>query len=356
MSAVGHHGMPSHHQLSASVSSLEHQSQRVDLPQAVQDLIQAANLRWLKTSEVNSILQNYASYGFELSERPPNMPPSGSLFLFDRKQCRFFRKDGHNWRKKADGKSVNETHEKLKDGAVETLNCYYAHSGEYKWFQRRTYWMLGQDNGKPGLIAFVHYLEVSKPRKSRQIEPSSDFPMQTDDTSLSLSQNLIINTDHPTIRKRPREDLPLDGKDDCSRVMSQLQSSVNELQHGLQHVSPHFNLGPGVLETLQHAPSSSQLNSMLHLPSNRGNCMPTSTMGSLSGNQMLMRNNNPQQMQTEEVVSSLYSQVQDLARAQLVMTDKLDKILCYLQGDEAKQKQIAALSQMLQLPLFNAGM
>jgi hypothetical protein len=63
---------------------------------------------------VNSILQNYASYGFELSERPPNMPPSGSLFLFDRKQCRFFRKDGHTWRKKADGKSVNETHEKLK--------------------------------------------------------------------------------------------------------------------------------------------------------------------------------------------------------------------------------------------------
>jgi hypothetical protein len=61
------------------------------------------------------------------------------------------------------------------------------------------------------------------------------------------------------------------------------------------------------------------------------------------------------QMQTEEVVSSLYSQVQDLARAQLVMTDKLDKILCYMQGDEAKQKQIAALSQMLQLPLFNAG-
>ena len=38
----------------------------------------------------------------------------GSLFLFDRKAVRFFRKDNHNWRKKADGKTVRETHEKLK--------------------------------------------------------------------------------------------------------------------------------------------------------------------------------------------------------------------------------------------------
>jgi hypothetical protein len=27
---------------------------------------------------------------------------------------RFFRKDGHNWQKKRDGKTVKETHEKLK--------------------------------------------------------------------------------------------------------------------------------------------------------------------------------------------------------------------------------------------------
>ena len=38
----------------------------------------------------------------------------GCLYLFDRRAVRFFRKDGHNWRKKADGKTVRETHEKLK--------------------------------------------------------------------------------------------------------------------------------------------------------------------------------------------------------------------------------------------------
>jgi hypothetical protein len=38
----------------------------------------------------------------------------GSLFLFDRKVLRYFRKDGHNWRKKNDQKTVKEAHERLK--------------------------------------------------------------------------------------------------------------------------------------------------------------------------------------------------------------------------------------------------
>ena len=42
----------------------------------------------------------------------------GSLFLFDRKVLRFFRKDSHNWRKKKDGKTVKEAHERLKVSKV----------------------------------------------------------------------------------------------------------------------------------------------------------------------------------------------------------------------------------------------
>ena len=49
----------------------------------------------------------------------------GSLFLFDRRAVRFFRKDGHNWRKKADGKTVRETHEKLKV-RMHAFCCIYA--------------------------------------------------------------------------------------------------------------------------------------------------------------------------------------------------------------------------------------
>ena len=41
---------------------------------------------------------------------------------------RFFRKDGHNWRKKSDGKTVRETHEKLKARDPSALHCLVAAS------------------------------------------------------------------------------------------------------------------------------------------------------------------------------------------------------------------------------------
>ena len=72
--------------------------------------------------------------------------------MFDRKVLRFYRKDGYAWRKKADGRSIREAHEKLKvrvfplyvkdcwlraDAILsvqvenrEVLNCYYAQSQE----------------------------------------------------------------------------------------------------------------------------------------------------------------------------------------------------------------------------------
>lgn len=39
---------------------------------------------------------------------------AGSLLLFNRKVVRHFRKDGYVWRKKKDGNSMSEAHEKLK--------------------------------------------------------------------------------------------------------------------------------------------------------------------------------------------------------------------------------------------------
>jgi hypothetical protein len=38
----------------------------------------------------------------------------GTIVLYDRKVVRNFRKDGHDWKKKKDGKTVQEAHEKLK--------------------------------------------------------------------------------------------------------------------------------------------------------------------------------------------------------------------------------------------------
>ncbi|KAL5198751.1 hypothetical protein ABZP36_002263 [Zizania latifolia] len=129
-------------------------------PDISQILLEAQN-RWLRATEICHILSNYKK--FSIAPEPPNRPGSGSLFLFDRKILRYFRKDGHNWRKKKDGKTVKEAHEKLKVGSVDVLHCYYAHGEDNENFQRRTYWLLEE-----GLmnIVLVHYLEVKGGKQS----------------------------------------------------------------------------------------------------------------------------------------------------------------------------------------------
>ncbi|XP_072089740.1 calmodulin-binding transcription activator 3 isoform X4 [Arachis hypogaea] len=121
----------------------------------IEQILIEAQRRWLRPAEICEILSNYKM--FQIAPEPAHMPPSGSLFLFDRKVLRYFRKDGHNWRKKKDGKTVREAHERLKAGSVDVLHCYYAHGEENENFQRRTYWMLDEELSH---IVLVHYREV----------------------------------------------------------------------------------------------------------------------------------------------------------------------------------------------------
>ena len=132
-------------------------NQPPDIPQ----ILQEAQNRWLRPTEICQILSNYKK--FSIAPEPPNRPPSGSLFLFDRKILRYFRKDGHIWRKKKDGKTVKEAHEKLKVGSVDVLHCYYAHGEENENFQRRTYWLL--EEGFMNIV-LVHYLEIKGGKQS----------------------------------------------------------------------------------------------------------------------------------------------------------------------------------------------
>ncbi|KAF0924982.1 hypothetical protein E2562_015045 [Oryza meyeriana var. granulata] len=114
-----------------------------------------ARSRWLKPSEVYYILQNHER--FPITPEPPKKPPSGSLFLYNRRVNRYFRRDGHAWRRKKDVRTVGEAHERLKVGNVDALSCYYAHGEQNPCFQRRCFWML-----EPAYehIVLVQYREV----------------------------------------------------------------------------------------------------------------------------------------------------------------------------------------------------
>jgi len=63
-----------------------------------------------------------------------------------------------NWRKQKDGKTVRESHEKLKVGGVKVLSCCYTRSADNLSFQRRIYWLLA---GDPTTV-LGHYLTVDK--------------------------------------------------------------------------------------------------------------------------------------------------------------------------------------------------
>lgn len=125
----------------------------------IRQIIAEAQSRWLRPVEVCKILRNYANDGLWLNRVPPVRPCSGTLFLFDRKTVRNFRMDGHNWRKKKDGKTVGEAHERLKIDSVDALHCYYARVEDNSNFQRRCYWMID-----PALehVVLVHYREVTE--------------------------------------------------------------------------------------------------------------------------------------------------------------------------------------------------
>ncbi|KAK1302347.1 Calmodulin-binding transcription activator 3 [Acorus calamus] len=173
----------------------------------IEQILVEAQTRWLRPAEICEILRNYRK--FQIAPEPPYRPSSGSLFLFDRKVLRYFRKDGHNWRKKKDGKTVKEAHERLKAGSVDVLHCYYAHGEENENFQRRSYWMLEEELMH---IVLVHYREVKgnkassgRARDIEEISPDASmnnpigFNFLTNNSSVASQ---TMDTASLSVRKR----------------------------------------------------------------------------------------------------------------------------------------------------------
>ncbi|KAJ0036031.1 hypothetical protein Pint_24238 [Pistacia integerrima] len=186
----------------------------------LEQILREAQYRWLRPAEICEILRNYQR--FHLTPDPPTRPPAGSLFLFDRKALRYFRKDGHRWRKKKDGKTVKEAHEKLKvccsiyyfgpsisklsvlscvvawAGSVDVLHCYYAHGEDNEHFQRRSYWML---DGQLEHIVLVHYREVKEGYKSGVSRLVTDPGSQIENSQTSSTRSFAqANSPAPTVQ------------------------------------------------------------------------------------------------------------------------------------------------------------
>ena len=100
---------------------------------------EVAASRWFKNDEVHDLLVNgLARHGFRVQTSLTCKPGSGSLLFFSKQTCRNFRTDSHQWRTKKNGKSLQETHEKLKVHGEYKLVAYYSTTADAT-LQRRVY-------------------------------------------------------------------------------------------------------------------------------------------------------------------------------------------------------------------------
>ncbi|KAG1338762.1 Calmodulin-binding transcription activator CBT [Cocos nucifera] len=146
----------------------------------VEKLMEDGATRWFRPNEVHAILSNYTR--FKVQPQPIDNPMSGSILLFDRKMLRNFRKDGYNWKKKKDGKTVQEAHEKLKIGNEERIHVYYARREDDPNFYRRCYWLLDKNLEH---IVLVHYRQTSEDNSFQHVQT----PVECTDT-LTLTSRM----------------------------------------------------------------------------------------------------------------------------------------------------------------------
>ncbi|KAE9453268.1 hypothetical protein C3L33_14839, partial [Rhododendron williamsianum] len=156
----------------------------------VVNIMDEAKARWLRPNEIHAILCNYKY--FSISVKPVNLPKSGTIVLFDRKKLRNFRRDGHNWKKKKDGKTVKEAHEHLKVGNEERIHVYYAHGEDNSTFVRRCYWLLDKTLEH---IVLVHYRETQEGSPGNPVNSNSSSALSDPSASWLLSEETDSGAD-----------------------------------------------------------------------------------------------------------------------------------------------------------------
>ncbi|KAK7387590.1 hypothetical protein VNO78_28501 [Psophocarpus tetragonolobus] len=219
----------------------------------IDDLFQEAKKRWLKPVEVLYILRNHDLC--QLTHQPPHQPAGGSLFLYNKRVMRFFRKDGHNWRKKKDGRTVGEAHERLKVGNVEILNCYYAHGEENRTFQRRSYWMLEPEYEH---IALVHYRETNEGK-------SNSEPV----TQLSAGSSPVFSKNHSSYATTPlRASMFGDSCEPSQNFSSPMSLEVTSEAQALRQLEEQLSLNEDSFNEIVHDLFPCQDQSVVYKPDN----------------------------------------------------------------------------------------
>ncbi|KAJ0264278.1 Calmodulin-binding transcription activator 6 [Hirschfeldia incana] len=231
----------------------------------VQTMLEEARSRWLRPNEIHAVLSN-PKY-FTINVKPVNLPTSGRIILFDRKMLRNFRKDGHNWKKKKDGRTVKEAHEHLKVGDEERIHVYYAHGEDNTTFVRRCYWLL--DKAKENIV-LVHYRDTQEaattsgdsnspisvsPHSSSNLVAVEDIDFNPDG-SLYLANNTPVVKNHEVrlhdINTLDWDDLLVqtDLHDQSAPLVDDMSYFSEQLQNATKDSAEHVTVADESLDAL----------------------------------------------------------------------------------------------------------
>eukprot|EP00887_Chlorella_sp_A99_P004848 scaffold4.g4848.t1 len=100
------------------------------LPATINRILAKARLAWLEPEELHELLLFIEEHPTDVAAlaAPAECPPGGSLLLYDRCACRYYRLDGHAWKLKPTNRQVSESNEELTVAKKPVLRACYAAS------------------------------------------------------------------------------------------------------------------------------------------------------------------------------------------------------------------------------------
>ena len=112
----------------------------------------AACHRWLNVNEIDYLLRNFHSLGFQVTtKRDTDLPPSGRIYFFLK---RTYKADGYEWVRKKGRDTIREDMVKLSINGVHVITGRYTYSLATPGMCRRTYESVSPGTGA---ICMVHY-------------------------------------------------------------------------------------------------------------------------------------------------------------------------------------------------------
>eukprot|EP00005_Dracoamoeba_jomungandri_P011184 CAMPEP_0174268676 /NCGR_PEP_ID=MMETSP0439-20130205/38271_1 /TAXON_ID=0 /ORGANISM="Stereomyxa ramosa, Strain Chinc5" /LENGTH=541 /DNA_ID=CAMNT_0015356995 /DNA_START=1 /DNA_END=1626 /DNA_ORIENTATION=+ len=214
-------------------------------------LLNEASSRWLKVEELMYLFEHYKECNVPVLQRP--------LWFSNKKGGVYFmggevsyRKDGVEWRKKKDGKTVAESHVRLKMNGSDVVRCYYVHSFD-DTLHRRAYNLCGSGDDTTILIyrSFFSPLSPSTPPSLPlpPSSPSSFFFPPSNQATLSLSPHLLPSQSSPFLSLPPQLQIeePLESEITTEPLM--VEQNNNSRVH-ISEYSPQWDYTEGGAKVL----------------------------------------------------------------------------------------------------------